>query len=154
MRRLGLWVVAGIVIVAGARDASAQQCLPMLDKLARPLIQQALKLGQSRICRKAPRYSVTRSVRLTALQACFDRRVIVLDGTVDVTCATPKDALIPGQMREIVDFSADFDLAACRLGNVRAEPRSAMGKLIAGNLGMKKRLERQLNRRLAMFCRF
>ncbi len=144
-------LLAGVFLCS--QPARAQQCLPMLDKLAKPIVQQALRAGQSRVCRKVPRYSATRAIKLLAIEVCMGAGSITIDGTVEITCGTPAGAILSGQVSETVDFAGDFDLRACALRNVRAEPRSALGKTMAAGLGLQQKLESRLNRQLALFCR-
>ncbi len=152
MKKLLLFVPLWLVAYAFPATAQ-QQCLPLLNQLTKPLIQSALQAGQGKVCQKVPRYTETRSLRVAAIKVCPEGEAIVISGTIDVTCGTPADAILPGEINEIVDFQGKFDLAGCELRNVTVSPRGAFGKVVASALDLQTKLANRLNRQLEMFCR-
>ncbi len=72
-------------VLAGSGAAHAQQCLPLLNQLTKPLIQSALKAGQGKVCQKVPRYTQTRSLNVAAIKVCPEGEAIVISGIIDVT---------------------------------------------------------------------
>jgi predicted lipid carrier protein YhbT len=133
--------------------AQAQTCLPLLNKMTRPLVKEALKRGRKRVCAKVPQFTQTRSVDLQGLKVCFERGGISISGAVAVSCAAPSGALFAGSIDETLDFDGIFDIRRCRLRDVQVTPRSAMGKVVVSGLDLETRLQQRVNRRLAMFCR-
>ena len=131
----------------------AQTCLPLLNKMTRPLVKEALKRGRKRVCAKVPQFTQTRSVDLQGLKVCFERGGISISGAVAVTCAAPSGALVAGAIDETLDFDGIFDIRRCRLRDVQVTPRSAMGKVVVSGLDLEAKLQQRVNRRLAMFCR-
>ncbi|MCC2099223.1 MAG: hypothetical protein KDJ29_20200 [Hyphomicrobiales bacterium] len=140
-------------MTANTPPVRAQTCLPMLNKLTRPLVKQVLMLGRKKACAKVPQFTRTKSIDLQRLRVCLEAGGISMEGVVVVACSTPPEAAISGSLEETVDFAGVFDIRRCRLRDVEVVPRSAMGKIVAGSLELEARLRAKVNRRLVMFCR-
>lgn len=156
MRAASIFLASGLIIttlVSQPDPASAQACLPLLNKITRPLVKQALRKGQRKVCAKVPRYNKTRSVRLLGLKVCFAARDIILSGSVEVACTAPPVPVLPDTIKETLDFEGYFNIRRCRLQEVRVTPRGTLGQTIVAGLDIEGKLKNRLNRKLGLFCR-